>query len=266
MMTTVPLCATQEACASANGGEGAATATACAAPDAGACGDSPPEAARLPCRGHGPATSRASVVSSRELVSLILQFLAGPSPSAMTSFGRATRVCRLWRDAARGDEVWGPLGGRVLPVLGAGVGGGRAYVLEHARCLHERRVWVGEDWWKGLRVHFELCDERDGLRLLSVEGGLQVKIMAGAAGDDPPTVFFLAGGADRTEVVGPAFSAASRDPAQHRYGSIEDYLLRMHDPELPGALRVRVAVRDTRTARQVGPWLHDIHVCYTGLP
>jgi hypothetical protein len=117
--------------------------------------------------------SRAAVVSSRELMERVLVFLAGGSREAREDVGRAAVVCRLWREAAYGEELWGRVASEVMPVVGAGRDG-REYVVEVGRCLMERRVrWEG-DWWEGLRLHFEVWDGRDGLRMLSVEGRLGV--------------------------------------------------------------------------------------------
>lgn len=62
------------------------------------------------------------------------------------------------------------------------------------------------------------------------------------------------GGANRREAPGPAFSAASRDPAQRRFASMEDYFARGHLPEFSTALCVRVTVTDDRTGRMALLW------------
>jgi hypothetical protein len=70
--------------------------------------------------------------------------MAPPPREAREDVGRAAAVCRVWREAAYGEEVWGRMAGEVLPVLGAGGWGmgreGRGYVVEVGLCLLERRV------------------------------------------------------------------------------------------------------------------------------
>jgi hypothetical protein len=89
-----------------------------------------------------------------------------------------------------------------------------------------RRVRWGNDWWEGLRLHFEVWDGRDGLRMLSAEGRLDI-VVGGAR------TYMRVKGTDRREVVGPAFSAASRDPEHHRFANIRDYFHRSPEEGMP---------------------------------
>jgi hypothetical protein len=57
--------------------------------------------------------------------------------------------------------------------------------------------------------------------------------------------------------VGPAFSAASRDPEHHRFADIEDYFRRAHEGEMPAVLCARAVVRDVRSGRRVRLWESD---------
>jgi hypothetical protein len=116
----------------------------------------------------------------------------------------------------------------------------------------ERRVRWGDDWWEGLRLHLEVWDGRDGLRMLSAEGRLGVNENGNV------TVLHLTG-SDRHEVVGPAFSAASRDPEHHRFADIEDYFCRAHFEGTPAELCARVVVRDVRSGRRAVLWESSKH-------
>jgi hypothetical protein len=184
------------------------------------------------------------VVSTRELVERVLGFLAGGSRGARGDVGRAAAVCRLWRDVAYGEEVWGRMAAEVLPVLGGGRDG-RRYVAEQGRCLVERRVWNARDLWVGgmLRVHFEVWDARDNLRIMSIEG----RARWDCGHED---VSLLIKGADRREVVGPPFSAASRGPEHHRFANLVNYFDEECSDLYPAQLNMRVVVRDVRTGRQ----------------
>jgi hypothetical protein len=65
-------------------------------------------------------------------------------------------------------------------------------------------------------------------------------------GADRPTVWL--------EVMGPAFSAASRDPVQRRFASIDDYFRRGPGGTVHEEILVRVWVRDETTGRQALLW------------
>jgi hypothetical protein len=54
--------------------------------------------------------SRTAVVSSPELMEHVLSFLAGWYLEARMDLGHAALVCRLWREAALGEELWGRVG------------------------------------------------------------------------------------------------------------------------------------------------------------
>jgi hypothetical protein len=195
------------------------------------------------------ASAGAAVGSTRELVERVLGFLAGGSRGARGDVGRAASVCRLWRDVAYGEEVWGRMAAEVLPML-EGVGAdGRRYVAEQGRCLVERRVWHSDQWWEGLRLHMEAWDARDNLRMLSAEGRLKVD-----ADENGKHVNLTITGGDRREVVGPAFSAVSRAPGHHRIAHMYDCFLRARVLELPCAVCLRAVVSDARTGRQALLW------------
>jgi hypothetical protein len=55
-------------------------------------------------------------------------------------------------------------------------------------------------------------------------------------------------------VVGPAFSAASRDPEHHRFDDIKDYFRRAHEEGMPAELCARAVVRDVRSGRRAVLW------------
>jgi hypothetical protein len=95
--------------------------------------------------------------------------------------------------------------------------GARRCVLERGHCHRDQRAWVGGTWWGHLRLQVEVWDMLDETCLLSAEGRMGLT--------DHPHELRLEG-ADRVEVVGPAFSAASRDPVQRRFASIDDYFRR----------------------------------------
>jgi hypothetical protein len=190
--------------------------------------------------------SRTAVVSSPELLEHVLSFLAGGKREAMEDLGRAALVCRSWREAALGEELWGRAASEVMPAMARRVRkvGARRCVLERGLCHRDRRAWVGDAWWYHLRLQVEVWDELDGTCLLSAQGEMDLSV-------HPHTLRLT--GTDRVEVVGPAFSAASRDPVQRRFASIDDYFRRGADT-VQEMIRVRVYVRDEWTGRQALLW------------
>jgi hypothetical protein len=187
--------------------------------------------------------SRMAVVSSPELLEHVLSFLAGGKSGAREDLGL---VCRSWRDVAMGEDVWGRVMSELMPAMERRVSevGARRCVLERGHCIRDTRAWVGGTWWCHLRLQVEVWDMLDGFRLLSAEG-------EGGLSNHPHSLGLM--GADRVEVVGPAFSAASRDPVRRRFASIDDYFRRGPDV-IKAPINVRVYVRDERTGRQALLW------------
>jgi hypothetical protein len=190
--------------------------------------------------------SRTAVVSSPELVERVLTFLAGAEWGPRRDLGRAALVCRLWRDAATGEEVWGRVASELMPAMGRRVSevGARRCVLERGHCHRDRRAWVGREWGRGLRLQVEVWDMLDDVLPLSAEGRF------GLSGHPHE---LRVEGADRVEVVGPTFSAASRDPVQRRFASIDDYFRRGQDT-VDAPFIIKVYVRDEWTGRQALLW------------
>jgi hypothetical protein len=91
----------------------------------------------------------------------------------------------------------------------------------------------------------EVWDWLDETCLLSAEGRMDLT-------DHPHTLRL--DGAVRIEVVGPTFSAASRDPVQRRFASIDDYFRRGPEGAVEEGIGVRVYVRDERRGRQALLW------------
>jgi hypothetical protein len=205
-------------------------------------------------RGRGPPrpvvearhASRTAVVSSPELMEHVLTFLAGAEWGPRRDLGRAALVCRLWREAATGEEVWGRMASELMPAMGRRVSevGARRCVLERGHCHRDRRAWVGRHWRSGLRLQVEVLDTLDDVSLFSLEGEM------GLSGH--PHELHVRG-SDRVEVVGPAFSAASRDPVQRRFASIDDYFRRGQDMVYEPFV-IRVYVKNEWTGRQALLW------------
>jgi hypothetical protein len=189
--------------------------------------------------------SRTAVVSSPELLQHVFTFLAGGKVEARRDLGRAALVCRLWREAAVGEALWGCVASEVMPAMRHRVLklGARRCVLERGLCHRDKRACVGgKRDLSSFRLQVEVWDMLDDTCLLSAQGRLFLA-------DDPVLTIE---GADRVE-VGRAFSAASRDPVQRRFSNIDDYFRRGADTVEEG-IRVRVYVRDERAGRQALLW------------
>jgi hypothetical protein len=193
---------------------------------------------------HG---SRSAVVSSPELLEHVLSFLAGGKHEARRDLGRAALVCRSWRGVALGEELWGRVTSELMPAMGRRVSevGARRCVVERGHCTRDKRAWLEDTWWPPLRLQVEVWDELAETCLLSAEGQMGLS-------EQPHTLRVK--GTDRVEVVGPAFSAASRDPVQRRFASIDDYFRRGPEGTVQEGIGVRVYVRDERTGRQTLLW------------
>jgi hypothetical protein len=193
--------------------------------------------------------SRTAVVSSPELLEHVLTFLGGRR-WAVKDLGRAALVCRLWREVAEGGEVWGPVASELMPEMGRRMSevGARRCMLERGLCHRDQKAFVWSRWRSDLRLQVEVWDNLGHTFLLSAEGKMGLSVH--------PHVLALTG-ADRVEVVGPSFSAASKDPVRRRFASIDDCFRRGPDTVEKGVF-VRVYVRDERRGRQALMWEH----CY----
>jgi hypothetical protein len=188
--------------------------------------------------------SGTAVVSSPKLLKHVLTFRAGGKCEARDDLGCAALICRSWREAAEGEEVCARVVWELMPAMG-GVEelGSRQCVLERGHCHRDQRAWVGFLWMDRLRLQVEVWNTLDETCLLSGEGELGMSY-------DPLEIRIAAG--DRWEVVCPAFSAASRDPVQRRFASIEDYFRR--PATAGGDIFVNVYVRDEYRGRQALLW------------
>jgi hypothetical protein len=191
--------------------------------------------------------SRMAVVSSPKLMEHVLSFLAGGKWDTRRDLGRAALVCRLWRQAALGEEVWGRVASELMPAMRgcASEVGARRCVLERGLCVRDKMAWVRDGWWANIRLQVEVWDMLDETCLLSAEGQMDMTVH--------PHMVVLKGG-DRVEVVGPAFSAASRDSVHRRFASIDDYFRRGPGRSVQEGICVRVYVRDALTGRQALLW------------
>jgi hypothetical protein len=190
--------------------------------------------------------SRTAVVSSRELLEHVFTFLAGGKTEARRDLGRAASVCRSWREAAMGEELWGLVASVAMPEMGRIISevGARRSLLDRGHCIRDQRAWVGWTWFYDLRLQVEVWDMLDETCLLATEGLLNRSAQ-------PHHLGLI--GADRVEMVGPAFSAASRDPVHRRFASIDDYFRRL-EGTVDNSILVRIYVRDETRVRQALLW------------
>jgi hypothetical protein len=191
--------------------------------------------------------SRTAVVSSPDLLEHVFTFLAGGKVEARRDLGRAALVCRSWREVAVGEELWGRVASDVMPAMRQHISevGARRCVVERGHCFRDRRAWVGDKWLTDLRLQIEVWDLLDETCLFSAEGSMGLTV--------PPHALIL-WGTDRVEVVCPAFSAASRDPVQRRFASIDGYFRRGPGGTVQEGVRFRVYARDEFTGRQALLW------------
>ncbi|GAB5037191.1 Hypothetical protein NocV09_06600060 [Nannochloropsis oceanica] len=98
-----------------------------------------------------------------------------------------------------------------------------------------------------LLLQFEVIDMMDGLRLLSCSGPFRVVPIEG-------TILLRLTGPTRKEIVGPPFSAASRDPPLHRYLTMGDYFKKANQAAYPTRIHVRATMVCTRTGRRSVIW------------
>jgi hypothetical protein len=101
--------------------------------------------------------------------------------------------------------------------------------------MTQRRWWRQGNWWEGLHLSIEMWNGTDGTNIFSVCGPIVVR-------DIGSCTFLHIMGPDRQEVIGPAFSAASKDPGSEANESIYDYLSR-------AGVSVRVMVSEPRSGR-----------------
>jgi hypothetical protein len=110
--------------------------------------------------------------------------------------------------------------------------------------MAERQMWSEDDWAAGLELYVEVFDRMDGLQMLSARVALECRAFEHAGS---LTLYMEV--LDGVEVRGPPFSAASRDPEQRRFATIEDYFTEGYNSDYPCTLCVRVTVRDQRTGK-----------------
>jgi hypothetical protein len=195
------------------------------------------------------ARTRAAVVMSSELLEQVLLFLAGGTREARADVGRAAGVCRLWRDVALENEVWGQVAQQLVPVIGTKLvaANPRKYLVEQGKSILRRSVWVDHEWWGSLHMHVEVWDGCDGLRMLSAEGPVSVSVSLA----DACVNFYLKDGDDRHEAIGPPFSARSRGTVVDDFGDVEDYFTRASDPNNGACINMRVGVHSVCMQHQV---------------
>ena len=193
---------------------------------------------------------KALVVRIPELVGLMTGFLAGPSVEGRRQLGKVALVCRLWRKVAVQDEYWRPIVRDLLLEARTGPeerlqGGARGEVMGYGRCLVQRRIWVGEEWWSGLRLGIDILDKMDGLRMYSASGRLWV----GPDEQTNRTRLYIKAGPQARQVAGPAFSAASRDPEQRRFLDVGDYIGRALWEDSASRFCMRLTATDEKRGR-----------------
>ncbi len=208
----------------------------------------------------------SSVLSSTDLLHMVVGYLltnAAPE-EARATLNTLALVSKRFQRLAGWDLYWRPVATGLLPVLAVaeteGGGGSKAllvqagyrdYLLKYGHCLLHRRAWMGEALEDGYTLSFEVWDAAEGnsLRMLSASGPIRVQIDQGGG-----FTSLRIGGAERREVLGPTFSAASRDPGLRRFNNMEDFFSQSHLPEFNSALSVRVTVTDERTGRMALLW------------
>jgi hypothetical protein len=159
------------------------------------------------------------------------------------ALGQVALVCRQWREVSSLDGLWAGVEEEVVPLLRREEQGGRRVVgrdrlVQYGRLLvTERRIWSERDWAAGLELHVEVFDRMDGLQMLSARAAVQL---------DSDSVTYYMEVYNGVEMRGPPFSAASRDPQQRRFATIEEYATQGH---YPCSLCVRVTVRDQWTGK-----------------
>jgi hypothetical protein len=176
----------------------------------------------------------------------VLTFLAGGKVEAREDLGRAALVCRSWRDAAVREELWGRVASEVMPAMRRRVSevGARRCVLERGHCHRDQGAFAWAAWAGYLRLQVEVWDELDNTCLLSAEGRLGLSVHSLELG---------LMGVGHCDVVGPAFSVASRDPVRRRFASIDDYF-RPPEGTVRQSIVTRVYVRDKKRDRQALLW------------
>jgi hypothetical protein len=195
---------------------------------------------------QAPEPSPADSQSGGQTSSLAYLDLAGPRKKARQDGG-----LRRWCAASGGTRPWtrrcgGQSPRRSCPYSQHDTTGrrGRDHLASHGKCVLQRGVWTGYDAITGLRAHLEIWDEADGMRLLSVEG---VPTLTPAG----EVVCFGITGSDRTEVAGPLFSVAGRDP---RLDTVQQVFTRNHEADSRSCISVRALMTDERTGRRALLW------------
>lgn len=198
---------------------------------------------------NGRASATDSVLGDVSLLSEVFGFLLANAPPAVAKSSLCTLsgVSRLWSEHASSERYWHPVALGLFPVLSTlpPKGSFREHVRDYGRCLVHRSVTNGDSWQANLLLCFEVVDERDGARLFSSTGPVEL-ILSSESG---LTAIRLTGGR-RTETNRP-FSAACRDPGQNRFASIRDFFTAAPTATCPGSsVAVRVVAVDAITGKQ----------------